>query len=107
MKSTRLRTSADFRRVYAEGVKRASPSFVLFARGNGLQLSRFGVTTPRKLGKAHERNRIKRRVREIIRLSQPMLPKGFDFVINPRRSASRRDFTELRRELLQLVRNEE
>ena len=67
---------------------------------NGLEHSRFGVTTPRKLGPAYERNRIKRRVREIIRTSRPLLPVGFDVVLNPRGSVGERELGELQRELL-------
>jgi ribonuclease P protein component len=79
-----------------------SRSFVVFTVANGLEYSRFGLTTPRKLGPAHDRNRIKRRVREIIRNSRSLLPTGLDVVLNPRRSACDREFGELRTELLSL-----
>ena len=102
-KDFRLRNAAEFRRVYEGGAKRVSRSFVLFALGNGLEYSRFGLTTPRKLGKAHDRNRVKRRVREILRTSRKVIPSGFDFVLNPRRSADERGFEELRNELVALL----
>ena len=101
-KHFRLRTAAEFKRVYEGGAKRISRSFVLFALQNSLAYSRFGLTTPRKLGKAHDRNRVKRRVREILRTSYMAIPKGFDFVVNPRRSAMEQDFEVLRNELLAL-----
>jgi ribonuclease P protein component len=72
-----------------------------------LEYSRFGLTTPRKLGKAHVRNLLKRRIREILRTSRAAIPTGFDFVVNPRRSAADRDLEELRRELLPLLGAEE
>jgi Ribonuclease P len=68
-KQFRLKRATEFQKVYDEGVRKVSRSFVLFAIPNGLNYSRFGFTTPRKLGKAHDRNRIKRRVREILRTS--------------------------------------
>ena len=95
--------ATDFRRVYDEGTKRVSRSFVLFALQNGLDHCRVGVTTPKKLGKAHDRNRIKRRVREILRTSRATIPPGFDFVINPRRSVAEENFKTLRTELLTLL----
>lgn len=102
-KSLRLRRSAEFQKVYAGGAKKVSRSFVLFAMPNGLDHSRFGLTTPRKLGKAHDRNRVKRRVREILRTSRRSIPAGFDFVLNPRRSALDGKLEDLRTELVALL----
>ena len=98
-----LRKAAEFKSVYERGAKRLSRSFVVFVLPNGLPQCRFGLTTPRKLGKAHDRNRIKRRVREIIRAADQQLPIGFDWVINPRRSALERPFEDLRSELTGLL----
>lgn len=70
---------------------------------NGLDHSRFGLTTPRRVGIAVERNRIRRRIREIVWRGWAEVPSGFDIVINPRRSARDRNFAELRAELLALL----
>ena len=102
-KDFRLRKSAEFQNVYTKGTKKVSRSFVVFLIPNGLDHSRIGLTTPRKLGKAHERNRIKRRIREIFRTSRTWIPAGFDFVVNPRGSANDREFQELRTELVALL----
>jgi ribonuclease P protein component len=99
-----LKNAAQFQAVYQTGVKKISQSFVLFVRANGLEDSRFGLTTPRRLGKAHERNRVRRRIREILRTSFDEIPRGFDVVINPRRSAHDRNFDDLRTELISLLR---
>ena len=102
-KAHRLRNAAEFQKVYKGGAKRVSRSFVLFALANGLEHSRFGLTTPRKLGKAHDRNRTKRRVREILRTARSTIPIGFDFVINPRLSVRDRELEDLRVELVALL----
>ena len=102
-KNLRLRKSTEFQSVYKRGAKKTSRSFVVFTVVNGLDHSRFGLTTPRKLGPSHERNRIKRRVREILRTSRLLLPSGLDVVLNPRRSASERAIDELRTELVSLL----
>ena len=99
----RLRNSAEFQSVYKEGARKTSRSFVVFLLANGLEHSRVGLTTPRKLGIAVERNRIRRRIREIVRRAWSAIPRGFDIVVNPRRSACARDFEELRTELLVLL----
>ena len=102
-KDSRLRKGREFQTVYREGRKRTSRSFVVFLRSNGQAGARFGVTTPGRLGTAPERNRIRRRTWEILRLEQDWWPQGFDVVINPRRSVLGRDFRTLRRELLSLL----
>ena len=101
--NSKLRNSNEFGNVYQRGVRKSSRSFVVFMLVNGLQHNRFGLTTPRRLGPAHERNRIKRRIREILRLSRLRIPPGFDIVINPRRSVYSRDFKEIQLELVELL----
>jgi ribonuclease P protein component len=99
----KLKKSAEFQSVYKEGARRDSRSFVVFVLANGLDHSRVGLTTPRKLGVAVQRNRIRRRVWEILRLAWPVVPQGVDIVVNPRRSAAEREFEELKSELLSLL----
>ena len=76
-----LRKRADF--VAARGGRKVNrPGFLLQARRNGLEEMRVGFTCSKKLGDAVRRNRAKRRLREIARLT---LPKhgapGFDYVL--------------------------
>jgi ribonuclease P protein component len=65
---------------------------------------RIGFTTPRALGKAVVRNRIKRRVREAVRLRLDQLNPQWSIVINPRRKALEAPFPELEREVERLFR---
>jgi ribonuclease P protein component len=60
---------------------------------------RIGFTTPRALGKAVQRNRIRRRVREAVRLELASLSEGWWVVFNPRRKAADCMFSDLRREV--------
>ncbi|PYR97284.1 MAG: ribonuclease P protein component [Acidobacteria bacterium] len=102
-KDFRLRKSAEFENTYTKGVRKASRSFVVFVLPNNLGYSRFGLTTPRRLGRAHDRNKIRRRVREILRTSRRVLLTGVDIVVNPRGAALSRNFDELRLELMALL----
>jgi ribonuclease P protein component len=76
----RVRKRRDFEKAYAEGKKIVTPEFALFAPPNGLEHSRLGVTTTRKLGKAVTRNRARRLAREAYRTHRSQLPLGLDLV---------------------------
>jgi len=60
---------------------------------------RVGFTVPRALGTAVERNRIRRRMREAVRLNLGAAGSGVDIVIHPKRSALRAGFVELQGEV--------
>ncbi len=96
---------SDFEAVYRGGTRRGSANFVVFARANGLQNSRFGISVKKALGGAVVRNRIRRRVREILRLHRMEIPQGWDVVVHPRPSVARANFGALEEELLRLIRS--
>lgn len=77
----RLRRTSDVRRVYDEGRSWAHPLLVLVARPNGLDFSRVGVTASRRVGKAVDRNRAKRLLREAARCLYPQFGVGWDVVL--------------------------
>jgi ribonuclease P protein component len=65
---------------------------------------RLGFTVPRAFGKAVKRNRVKRRLREAMRVRLHEIAPQWDVVINPRRAALDAPMEELRREVDRLVR---
>ena len=93
----------EFDAVYRNGQRRASAQFVAFYRANGLARSRFGISVKKALGGAVVRNRIRRRVREILRLNNTEIPSGWDIVIHPRSSVARAKFALLAAELVRLL----
>ena len=76
----RLTKDYHFQQVRAKGKSWAHPLLVLVAAPNGLEITRHGFSVGKRLGKAHNRNRIKRRLREAVRVRHPGLKKGFDLV---------------------------
>ncbi len=105
LSGARLRKHADYQRVYANARKRQSPSMSWFLApqtGPGGP-ARVGLTAGKVLGKAHERNRIKRRMREVLRRHIEMLPQGFDLVLHPRRAVLTIEFSKLDTEVVRIL----
>jgi ribonuclease P protein component len=96
----RLLRHADFERVYKQGRRHFAAHMTVFyllrEQGEGL---RIGFTVGRVLGGAVERNRMKRRLRESVRLHWPGVPVPVDVVVNPKKSVLKVDFVELEKEI--------
>ncbi|WP_288061267.1 ribonuclease P protein component [Rodentibacter caecimuris] len=77
----RLLTPIQFKNVFEQPFRASTPEITILARKNNLDYPRLGLAVPKKcLARAHDRNRIKRLVRESFRLSQYQLP-ACDFVV--------------------------
>jgi ribonuclease P protein component len=87
MRAYRLRTTAEFRRVYDHRASASDRWLLVFVAPNGLQHPRLGLSVSRKAGNAVARNRWKRLLREAFRLSRPELPQTLDVVVVPRPDA--------------------
>ncbi len=91
--------------MYRTGKRRSNSHFTVFFRANQMPQSRFGFSIKKAIGGAVVRNRIRRRVREIVRCHRQEIPKGWDIVIHPKKAVARVEFAVLTTDLLRLVGN--
>ena len=101
-RNARLLKHADFERVYEKGRRHFSANLTVFCRereGEGEQGIRIGFTVSRALGGAVDRNRMKRRLREAVRLNRPGTVVPVDVVINPKRSLLKAEFSDVVKEI--------
>jgi ribonuclease P protein component len=123
----RLLKRVEFEAVYGAGQRRSSPQFSVFfraqtalpkeaiggkllredfsARTLAVNTSRFGISVKKALGGAVLRNRIRRRIREILRRNRTEIPTGWDIVIHPRSTVAQVAFAPLEAELVRLLRS--
>ena len=69
------------------------------------RLPKLGITITRRYGKAHERNRFKRIVREAFRLSRHLFPAGLEIQVRPRSKASEARMNDIQIELSEIIVN--
>ena len=101
--SSSLKLNHIFRRLYAtKGV--ANGFLVLYARKNRTDGNRVGITVSKKLGKAHIRNRVRRRIREVYRLNEDQFLPGYDIVVVARSRCVDAPFDQLTKAYLALAR---
>jgi len=100
--SASLKLNHVFRRLYRTSGF-ANSYLVLYARRNRTGINRVGITVSKKLGKAHIRNRVRRRFREVYRLNEDKFLPGWDIVIVARSKAVDADFAALTAGYLQLA----
>ncbi|HJX94573.1 MAG TPA: ribonuclease P protein component [Candidatus Acidoferrum sp.] len=104
-REARLVRRGDFDAVYRSGKRRSSSHFTAFFRANQLPVSRFGFSIKKALGGAVVRNRIRRRIREIVRCHRMEMPTGWDIVIHPKSSVARSEFAALTADLVRLMKS--
>lgn len=103
-KAARLSQSSEFSRIRSEGTSFHGKLVVLTVLRVAIdEAPRIGLITSRRVGRAVERNRVRRRLREIIRAVLPQMRRGLWFVIVARAAATRAKFSALQADVMSLA----
>jgi len=100
-KELRLRRRKDFDSVFRRGRSWSNDLLVLRTLPNDLPHNRYGFVTSKKLGKAVVRNRVRRRLREAVRVLA--LEPAWDVVVSTKKKAAAADFQALRASVVDLL----
>ena len=76
--------------------------FIIYYKKNNEE-NRFGISVPKKTGKAHIRNKIKRRIKNIIDLNEFNIHNQYDYVIIIRKRLIELDYHEMESQLISLI----
>ena len=104
-KEHRLAKREDFNRVYRRGKSVANMQFVVYVLPQKVQGPfRLGVSVSKKLGNAVVRNRLRRLMKEMVRLSQETIIPGVDIVVIARKPIVDMEYEEMRKSLFHAFR---
>lgn len=102
-KFTGLKKNSDFQRVYRESKSIVNHQLVLYVRENGLDHSRLGISVSKKVGNSVVRHKIKRLIKESVRLNEDSFHDGYDLVVVARAAAKGLDYHMMERSVLNLA----
>ena len=98
-----LRSTRDFAALQERSRGRSHALLSVRMRRNELGHDRYGIATSRKLGGAVIRNRVRRRIRAIVRTEQQPARAGWDILVVARGASVTASYTDLRSTLLALI----
>ena len=99
--SVSLKKNHEFKLLYSKGKTTVTPYMVIYSRKTKNGYNRIGITVTKKVGKAVQRNRIRRRLKEIYRINEDKFAVGYDIVAVARASSRSADFSRLERAFLE------
>jgi ribonuclease P protein component len=105
-RENRLTKPKEFSSLYNRGKKAVGRYVVIYSRRQSIGPNRFGFTVSKKVGNAVTRNRVKRKLREIVRNHDVSSGRGIDFVIIARSSTVTAAYQELKKDVDALLSKE-
>ena len=108
VKENRLKNKRDFDIVFKEGKGCKEDFLFLKTRNNNLEFSRFGIVVGKKVSnKAVVRNKIKRRLREILKRKIDRVRKGMDIILITLPGIEKQEFKDLERKIEKILKKAE
>lgn len=98
-----LTKNREFQKVYRRGKYAATAFLVIYGLNNNMETTRIGITASKKVGNSIQRNRIRRLIKENVRLLYGQLVKGFDIVIVARKTDKTANLGIIGREIRYLL----
>lgn len=95
----RLKKNKDFKVVYKKGKSFANRDFVIYRKNNNLEKARIGFSVSKKVGRAWKRNKIKRRLREILRKNSNLTSLNYDIIVIVRQSIKDTEYSLMEKSL--------
>jgi ribonuclease P protein component len=104
-KEYRLAKREDFSKVYRAGKSAANHQFVLYYyKRSGQEHFRLGISASKKIGNAVVRNRMRRMIKEIVRLNKHKIVGGYDYILIVRKPAVTLSYQELEKSVKHVFR---
>lgn len=97
-----IQKSAEFTEIINKCPYKKNNYFVIYYRKNK-ENNRFGISVPTKTGKANIRNKIKRRIKNIIDQNEKVVQSPYDYVIIIRKRLLELNYQEIEQELITLL----
>lgn len=98
-----LRKNSDFQTVYKKRISRGNRYFVMYVIKNTESENRIGISVSKKVGNSVIRHKVKRRVKEVLRLHEKVSNSSLDIVIVARKGAGEIDYSQTESSILDLL----
>ncbi len=99
-----IKSSREYTEIINNGKSIKSKNFSIYYRINN-EKNRYGISIPKKTGKAVIRNKIKRRIKNIIDNNKNSMQSSYDYVIIIRKGILELTYQDMEKELLKLISN--
>ena len=101
-----IKKDRHFRNIYNKGTSIANKQLVMYSIKNGSEFNNIGISASKKIGKSVIRNLIKRRIKEVYKIQEPLLKQGYDIIIIVRAAAVELSFNDLNKSVNHLLKKQ-